>query len=232
MCATLLNTRFVQSLSDKIAIARNAKEPAWSQKYLAEKLAGRLGRDFSQWYSRIRNIETRYTPQALELAEISDVLGTDYLWQTTENDLPIQWRRARDLEGVDRGEDALIVKRVPFWGHVPAWGWEQPTGHVESVPTTYEGDSAAAFRIRTEVNMPRFRPGLLILIEPNGLPAEGVYNVARSPEGELQLGLLRRDNGRWFLHFANPDYKPLDIDGWQFIGHAVHAEESDAGGLR
>jgi hypothetical protein len=219
------------SLGDKVEMARTAKKPVWSQRFLAEQLAGRLARTAESWETRIKDIETRRTPSLLELAEISEVLGTVYEWQCAEDDVPVQWRNAYDLSSRSGGQ-IVMERRAPYWGHVPSWGWSEPTGSVDTLPTTYDGDDGVIFKVRTEINVPRFQPRIQVVVNPTGEPVQDVYNVLKSPDNELQMGKLRRIEGRWKLEFANTDYSLLDVDDWNFIGHVVHAEESDEGGLR
>jgi hypothetical protein len=234
MCAPLLKTCPVASLGEKVEIARTAKEPVWSQAFLAKKLAGRLGRTEATWLTRIKDIETRRTPNALELAEISEVLQTDYSWQTSEDDQPVRWRTAYDHERRRaKSETKVEEKRVPYWGHIPATGWRRPTTDVETVSTNYDKpDEPPAFTVRNDKNAPRIQPDSQVLVKPTGMPAEGVYNVACSPNGDLEIGKIRRIQGRWEMYFLNEDFSPIDVTDWDFLGHVCHIQETNDGGIR
>ena len=242
MCALLLKNLAVATLRQKIGIARNAKKPAWSQAFLAERMHDRLkdhegygDKDLKYWQSRVKDIESRRDPSAFEVAVISELLGTEYDWQSSEDDLPVRWRSTYDQAGKQAKGLVIREKReVPYWGYVPSYGWSKPTGDTEKVPTTYEGDDASelkAHRVRLDRNEPRFQPGTLILFKPHPVYTEGLYNLALSAEGEKQLGKVQKDGDRQIMHFANPRYQPIDVTDWECLGFAKHAEETKEEGL-
>jgi len=227
---------------EKIGIARTSKQPAWSQPFLAGKIRDRLqdhpayiDKSPDYWDNRIKDIESRRDPKPFEIAIISEVLGTDYAWQSTEDDLPIRWRSEYDQAGKQSSKDVVREKReVPYMGYVPSYGWKRPTGDTEKVPTTYEGDDASelsAYRVRLDLNYPRFHPGTLILYKPHGVFMPGLYNFALSPDGELQLGKIRIDGNAVFMDFANQQHSSKDVTGWECLGYAKHQEETKDEGL-
>lgn len=73
-------------------------------------------------------------------------------------------------------------------------------GAAEAFALMVLGDSMA----------PEFSQGEIVIIEPEGLAADGSYVLAEAG-GELIFRQLARDGERWLLRPVNPSYASLEI---------------------
>lgn len=67
------------------------------------------------------------------------------------------------------------------------------------------GGESFALRVLGDSMAPEFLEGEIIIIEPEGLAAEGSYVLAFHGE-EWTFRQLRRDGAQWRLHALNPAY--------------------------
>lgn len=239
LVAVFNNTAFVPTPREKVAIARNARRPGWSQASLAEELADRgfLGRSKTEWDARIKNIENNRgrVPSDVELFAIAEVLGIVPGWMTTEDDAPVPFADTLGNAAVVRFPTGQPLTLVPYWGEVPCGNWEKPEPGDDAlieVSHRVSPKGVIAVRVRGNSMLPRFGHGQIVVVKIDPQPLDGVITLARNADNELTLKMLRRKNGSWTLCSLNPEYGDCTAESWTILGHAVHVEESDPAGLR
>ena len=121
---------------------------------------------------------------------------------------------------------------------VPEISWNRAARALEETdrtPPSYAADwvetavqvrpRAFALRVEGESMVPRFPPGVRIIVEPELVPREGDYVVARDGEDATTLRQLVRDGGDWFLKPLNSQYPVKPLAGWEIIGVVREAVE-------
>jgi SOS-response transcriptional repressor LexA len=68
-----------------------------------------------------------------------------------------------------------------------------------------------ALRVTGDSMEPDFRPGMVLIVEPEMEPNPGDYVIAKNAEGETTFKQLVKDGGDWYLKPLNDRYpiKPL-----------------------
>jgi hypothetical protein len=239
MCQTLLKTAFVASIGSKLDMALNAQQPAWSMPFLARQLKGNLGLSEEQWLSFIKNVKidrVKHMPPD-RLYCIARTLGIDYDWLSTEDEEPIRWRAypGNVSQVVDRRADGTAQARTaPYYGYVPAFNFSMPDERsVEKLVTGYDGpEDVIIVKVRGHALRPRFQPGAEITVVKGDAPVPDVFNLALCPSTRhLELGYVTGRAGSLTMNFVNPEYPPIDVSEWEFLGHAVWQFEGSETGL-
>ena len=229
----LLNHGAVPTPGEKIAIARNAKKPVWSQAHLADRLDGSLGLSSRQWLDRIKNLEGERTkPRSDYMTAIADAMGVDRNWMAVEGPGPVRWT-ASNASFLNTPKSTL--RQIPYLGYVPAFGVAWPSEELEvenQVSTSYRGDEDVfAVKLRGKALQPPYRPGTQFVVVRGSAPVPDVLNLALSEEGKLLLGQIRRDGQRWMMDFSNPSEESVDVSDWRFLGHVAAMEYEAPEGL-
>jgi SOS-response transcriptional repressor LexA len=81
----------------------------------------------------------------------------------------------------------------------------------EPAPSACSEGEAFALMVLGDSMEPEFVEGDIIIIEPEGLAADGSYVLAQM-DGDWIFRQLIRHGDRWRLHALNPAYPPADIE--------------------
>jgi DNA polymerase V len=73
-----------------------------------------------------------------------------------------------------------------------------------------------ALRVLGDSMAPEFEHGMIIIVDPGGVVADGAFVVARHEEEHLFRQLVIRD-GEWWLMALQADQRPIPIPGPQAI---------------
>jgi DNA polymerase V len=103
---------------------------------------------------------------------------------------------------------------------------------ADSVDTGMGGGCAAAepfaLRVLGDSMAPEFEHGVIIVVDPSGVVADGSYVVAKHEE-EYLFRQIRIEDGRYYLVALQEDHRKIEIDG---IGAVVGVVVQRAGRRR
>lgn len=119
------------------------------------------------------------------------------------------------------GAAAEITTRIPLISSVQAGAWTsivdqfQPGDAEEWVPVTKAvSKSAFALRVSGTSMEPDYRPGDIIVVDPDGQAHSGSLVVVRmNSDNEATFKRLMLDGARTYLEPLNARYQPMEITG-------------------
>ena len=119
----------------------------------------------------------------------------------------------------------------PRGGRVPIISWVQ-AGHASEVvdlfepgdaddwarPTCHTKPHTYALRVQGDSMAPDFKPGMILIVEPEMDYFSGDYVIAKNGEDEATFKQYVKDSGREYLKPVNPQYPVQELGSYRVIG--------------
>lgn len=192
-----------------------------SQKTFAEA-ADLSDRHVSQMVNKHRGVGERIA------RKIEDKLALPKHWMDTDHS-----EGAADVIG-----HYNVGEAPPLQGKVPEISWVQAGHAQEAVDLYHPGEGREwvettvqvrrhtyALRVEGDSMMPRFPPGIRIVVEPEMDAEANDFVIAKDGDGAVTFKQLVQDGGDWYLKPLNERYPIKPLDGWVVIGVVREAVE-------